>query len=163
MSQLGHGFLAFLWLGVATAAGAERSARANYLEHCAGCHGLLGQSASQLVPDLKGRAGYFLCTPASRSYVIRLPNITFATLTDTELAAVLNYIALDIGASARTAKFPPFANAEVTQQRNSPLAATDLINYRAAIVGTLVRSCGAPRSMIDEYRRADSRQPRQNF
>ena len=54
--------------------------QSDYLERCGGCHGIEGVSAEQLVPTLRGRAGYFLCTKSGREYLVRLPSVATSPL-----------------------------------------------------------------------------------
>ena len=49
------------------------------------------------MPELQGKVGFFLNTAEGRSYLVRLPNIAFSTLSDAELAEMLNYMVVTIG------------------------------------------------------------------
>ena len=53
-----------------------------YLQHCGGCHGVQGISAPREVPDLRGQVGSFLCTADGRAYLVRLPNVALAPVSD---------------------------------------------------------------------------------
>jgi hypothetical protein len=48
-------------------------ARSDYVEHCAGCHGVQGKSAPAPLPELFGRVGWFMCTPQSRAICCACP------------------------------------------------------------------------------------------
>lgn len=127
------------------------SARTNYLERCGGCHGITGKSASALVPDLKDRAGYFLCSPQSRSYAARLPNVVFAEIRDNDLAALLNYVVFDLGAGSVPAGAAKYTQEELSAFRKDPLTTTDLVTYRRTVLTRLVKDCGAPPSLLTDY------------
>lgn len=127
------------------------TARTNYMERCGGCHGLEGSSAARLVPQLKDRAGYFLCTQEGRNYIARLPNIVFSNLGDEELAALLNFVVFQIGGSSAPAKAVDFSAAEMGRSRQDPLTTVNLLSFRARVVSNLIAKCGAPRSLT-EYR-----------
>ena len=77
-----------------------REPQRDYILACGGCHGLNGISNSTLVPSLKGLVGYYLYLPEGRAYLPRLPNVAFSTLSDEQLAAVLNYMVFDLGAGS---------------------------------------------------------------
>jgi len=95
--------------------------RSAYLARCGGCHGIDGRAFAATVPDLKGKAGYFLCDPAGRDYIARLPNIVFSRLTDAELADLLNYVAFDLGGESAPKGARPYSAAEAARARREPL------------------------------------------
>jgi mono/diheme cytochrome c family protein len=127
------------------------TARGTYLERCAGCHGGDGLGHTSLVPDLKGRAGYFLCDAQGRDYMSRLPNIVFSRITDAEMAALMNYVAFDIGAPSAPPRARRFTAAELARARRRALTIPDLEAYRAAVVGRLIARCGAPPGLLTDY------------
>ena len=116
----------------------------DYVLACAGCHGLDGASHSRVVPRLKGRAGYYLADAEGRAYLSRLPNVAFSTLSDAQLAAVLNYIVFDLGEGSAPAGVKPYAGAEVAKWRKQPLTEVALSQYRQRVVETLIGEHHAP-------------------
>jgi cytochrome c553 len=130
---------------------ASVSPRTNYLERCGGCHGVEGRSTSMLVPDLKGRAGYFLCSDLGRNYAARLPNVVFSEISDNDLAALLNYVMFDLGAGSAPADAMRYAGGELSELRKHPLTTTDLLAYRRRIVSDVIKNCRAPRSLLTDY------------
>jgi hypothetical protein len=144
------------WLAAAAwawpqAAPEHMSPRATYLERCGGCHGVDGRAFAATVPDLKGKVGYFLCAPAGRDYVGRLPNIVFSRITDGELAALLNYVVFDLGGESVPKGARAFTPAEAGRLRRRPLSIPDLEGYRARVVLGIVSRCGAPSSLASDY------------
>jgi cytochrome c553 len=125
--------------------------RANYLERCGGCHGVDGASFARNVPDLKGKAGYFLCNGAGRDYVARLPNVVFAEISDADMAAMLNYVIFDLGAASAPRGARAFTPRELGRARRNALAIPDLEAYRARVVDQMIATCGAPKSLRTEY------------
>lgn len=125
------------------------SVHAIYAERCGGCHGLDGRSAAAAVPDLVGRAGYFLCTAGSRDFAGRLPNITFARLSDADLAAVMNYVTRDMQPAAARIAGPAYTEADMARLREQPLSVTDLHARRRRIVEEMIKRCDAPRGLLD--------------
>jgi cytochrome c553 len=119
----------------------------DYILACAGCHGLRGVSNPQLVPTLKGLVGFFLDSPEGRAYLSRLPNVAFSTLSDEQLAAVLNYMVFDIGSGSAPAGARPYTVAEVGALRRQPLTEVTLSAYRRQLVETLVGRYRAPATL----------------
>jgi hypothetical protein len=119
-----------------------------YLQHCGGCHGIQGDSAPREIPSLRGQVGNFLCTAEGRAYLIRLPNIALAPVSDQKLADMMNFVVFELGgASGPAAQAPRYTATEVAQLRARPLTDTGLADYRARIVKDLIRRCGAPASL----------------
>jgi hypothetical protein len=129
-----------------------------YLERCGGCHGIQGHSAPREVPRLKGQVGFFLCLPEARAYLVRLPSVASSPLTDSELAALMNFVVFDLGGEpANRAVSPPYTAEEVGKLRKQPLNEVSLAGYRESVVTRLVEQCGAP-SSLREYVSARSDQ-----
>lgn len=123
-------------------------ARSDYVENCGGCHGISGDSAPALLPVLRDRVGYFLCTPDARAYLIRLPNIAHSRITDNaELADLLNYVVFDLGGASAPANAPAFTADEVTRERPHALNDVSLKALRATLVERVIRACHAPASL----------------
>lgn len=141
-------------LGLLTAApkaqtpAAEFSApQRDYILACAGCHGVHGVSNPDLVPSLQGLVGYFLDLPEGRAYLSRLPNVAFSTLSDGQLAEVLNYMVFEIGAGSAPAGARPYVAAQVGEWRKQPLTEITLSSYRRQLVETLIHRYRAPVSL----------------
>lgn len=123
-------------------------AQSDYVEHCGGCHGIQGDAAPADLPTLRGRVGWFMCTPEARAYLIHLPNIARSRITDNdELADLLNFMVFGLGGASTPKNTAPFTGAEVARERAFPLNSVSLVKTRAAIVRTLVKRCGAPASL----------------
>lgn len=138
---------AVLAANAASAAPQLSKYQTQYLLRCGGCHGIDGRSPPGSVPMLKGVAGSFLCSPASRTYVGRLPNVALTQLSDEDLAGVLNYVAFDLGGAPKGAK--PFTGPELAEARKSPLGQGSINKFRKQVVDEMVRSCGAPKTLQD--------------
>lgn len=118
-----------------------------YLLYCGGCHGINGHSSDIAVPDLRGQVDSFLCLPAGREYIIRLPNVAFAPLSDAQLADLMNFV-VGLGNSRQRRSDPPYTAAEVGALRRNPLMGQPLTDYRRQLVTKLIEKCGAPRSLL---------------
>lgn len=145
--------LAGLAIALTTAAAAPAAGAATpslsraqtaYAESCGGCHGLQGLSARDLVPQLRDRAGYFLCTSAARAYVVHLPNVAYASRSDEDLADLLNFMAFDLGGASAPRVATPYTAEEVGRLRRERHAYRSLRAERKAIVSNLGKGCAAP-------------------
>lgn len=63
-----------------------------------GCHGAEGRTAPAQLPELRGRVRWFMCTPAARAYLLRLPDVAQSRIKDNrELADIMNYVVFVLG------------------------------------------------------------------
>jgi hypothetical protein len=85
--------------------------------------------------------------PKGRAYLSRLPNVAFSTLSDEQLAAVLNYMVFEIGAGSAPPGARPYVATEVGQWRKRPLTEVTLSAYRRQLVETLIRRYRAPAAL----------------
>ncbi len=73
-------------------------ARVDYIENCGGCHGVNGSTVPAQLPELLGRVGWFMCTPDSRAYLLRLPNVAHSRIRDNaELAEQMAFLQNSVG------------------------------------------------------------------
>jgi hypothetical protein len=121
----------------------------HYLVDCGGCHGVQGRSGRQVVPDLAGQVGYFLCTAQGRDYLVRLPNVAFANLSSRDLADMMNFVVFTFGGTSVPTGGRPYTPAEITALRARPLRVADLHGYRDRVVQGVIRACPAARGLHD--------------
>jgi len=122
--------------------------QSNYVEHCGGCHGVQGGAAPANLPTLRGRVGWFMCTPEARSYLVRLPNVARSRITDNQdLAELLNFMVFGLGGASVPKGAKPFTATEVERERQSPYNSVSLVKTRAAVVDRVIKQCGAPASL----------------
>ncbi len=127
-------------------------ARIDYIENCAGCHGVTGDTVPAHLPELAGRIGWFMCTPEARAYLLRLPNVAHSRITDNaELADLMNYVVFVLGKGTAPAGTPPFTADEVTRNRKLALTNANLTAERLRLANQLVSQCHAPASMRELY------------
>lgn len=123
-------------------------ARSDYLEHCAGCHGVDGSTAPAQLPELRGRVGWFMCTPQSRAYLLRLPNVAHSRIKDNdELADMMNFVVFVLGQGSAPSGTKPFTGDEVARERQLALATAALTAERARYANVAIRKCHAPSSL----------------
>ena len=70
----------------------RNSPHVNYMLHCQGCHLPEGIGHPGLVPQLKHNVGNFLTVDGGRAYLVQVPGSAQSTLSDAELAEVLNWL-----------------------------------------------------------------------
>lgn len=97
---------------------AGRSAATNYALHCMGCHSATGAGSEKGgIPDFRNRIGVFANSDAGRTYLLHVPGVISAGLTDEEIAAVMNFIMSKFAGPSQPADYRPFSGAEVTTLR----------------------------------------------
>lgn len=134
------------------AIGDPELAKADYVEHCAGCHGVQGMSAPARLPELRGRVGYMMCSAETRSYLLRLPNIAKSRISDDQqLADMLNFMVFGLGGTSVLPGTKPFTATEVGYERQYALTSASLVRERKRQVETAIAKCGAPASFRNFY------------
>jgi mono/diheme cytochrome c family protein len=117
-------------LAVALALGAPGAfaydAQTNYVLHCQGCHTADGSGLEGKVPSLRPTLVPFATIPQGRKYLVQVPGVAQSTLTDTETAAVLNWMLRNLADQKRLAGISAFTEKEVAEYR-----ATRLIEVQA--------------------------------
>jgi len=123
--------LAFLGLFPAVALSPDKL----YVLHCMGCHGPQGEGIPDRVPPLKGFAGYFTYLPEGRAFLIQVPGVASAPLSDEELAQVTNWLLRTFSPKELPPDFKPFTAEEVRRYRAKPLLNVSLV--REALLNKL--------------------------
>ena len=118
-------FQLFVLLPVASSAA---SPRINYLLHCSGCHLPGGEGNPPNVPTMHDELGHMMSVPQMRGYLVRVPGSAHSSLSDADLAAVVNWILLEFNAETLPTGFKPLSSDEVTSARKNILA--DPLQYR---------------------------------
>jgi mono/diheme cytochrome c family protein len=108
--------------------------RINYMLQCMGCHTPDGSGEPGRVPSIKDTLAPFALTPDGRRFLIQVPGASQSTLTDAELAELLNWMIQNLSVP-KPAHFTQFTAAEVTRYRRNPLV--DVQGTRQRLVRTL--------------------------
>jgi mono/diheme cytochrome c family protein len=96
-------------------------ARASYVLHCAGCHGMNGGGIPEhYVPGLQ-RLGDFLRVPGGRDYVVKVPGVMGSGLSDVQVAELTNWLLATIAKDSVPPGHAPYDGAEVARARAAPL------------------------------------------
>lgn len=110
------------------------SARANYMLHCSGCHGMQGLGTVEGgIPAFPDSVGHIVGTEIGRTYVMHVPGVVANNMSDAQIAEVMNYI-MDEWSEGGT----HFTEAEVTRRRAEPIG--DVVAYRRKVVADLRKS-----------------------
>lgn len=123
----------------------NHAAEFHWAMNCRGCHGVEGEGSQTAgVPPFTDMS-QFMRVAGGREFLIRVPGVAWAPLTDAELADVLNWIVENFVAEGRPEEWEPFSAAEVGELRRSPL--TDNLNEtRRTLLDETIR----PRTTVEQ-------------
>lgn len=122
----------------ATAQPAVTNPRSLYVLHCAGCHGMDASGVpGQGVPSMRGNLGLFMQRPEGRAFLLQVPGVNNAGLTDAQIALVTNWMVQAFSADTAPQGWPPYTAAEVVAAKAS--RPPDVTQARADLVARLAR------------------------
>jgi mono/diheme cytochrome c family protein len=122
--------------GLAIAETPHRMPRTNFILRCVGCHGMDGAGSEKGgIPDFRNYVGAFSRDEAGRTYVMHVPGVVNANLTNAEIADVMNYVMKTFGQSSLPDDYRPFDKAEVDRLRAAPVK--DIVGLRREISASL--------------------------
>ncbi len=128
-------------LALALAGAADAGPDQDYMPYCMGCHGSEAQGLPGKIPPLAGSLTRFMRTSEGRDYVLRVPGAASSALSDAQLAAVLNWLAMRYSAAEERPP-APFTVDEVERARHAPLA--NVKERRREVVRRLAADGPAP-------------------
>lgn len=126
------------WSGPETIPGVANAARArqNWMLSCQGCHRADATGTPQTTPTMAGVVARFLQVPGGREYLVQVPGVATAALSDADLAEVVNWSLVRFDAANVPADFKPYTPAEVGRLRLKPLRA-EAMTVRAGMVARM--------------------------
>lgn len=135
---LALGLLAFAPGLISPLAAAERTPQANFVLRCAGCHGMEGHG-SEIggVPSFYHSISTIANDPEGRRYLMHVPGVISASLSDAEIAEVMNWVLGKWGDRPAA----PFTVAEVTRLRAEPVP--DVVRARQTLAARFEKA-GTP-------------------
>lgn len=95
------------------------SARGLFVLHCSGCHGRDGAGAID-VPDMH-QLGQFLRLDGGREFIVKVPGVMNAGLSDAQIADVTNWVLANFAQQTLPAGHRPYEAAEIARARQAPL------------------------------------------
>lgn len=104
--------------------------RVNYQLQCMGCHHADGVGEEGRVPSVRRTLVPFSGTAEGRDFVMRVPGVAQAPLSDAEVAALLNWMARNLSDVPLPEGFVDYTAAEVGLARHRPLAAVREVRNR---------------------------------
>ncbi len=117
-------------LGIAGAR-ADSNPYTLYALNCMGCHQQHGEGHGT-IPQLQGFVGNFLQVPGGREFLVQVPGVAQAPLSDAELAAVLNWMLIEFSRDELPDGFQPYSADEVADYRKGRLI--DVTPVRAQLI-----------------------------
>jgi cytochrome c2 len=117
---------------------ADDPAREHYMLHCQGCHLADATGREPYVPNMVNRIGRFVAVPGGRAYLVQVPGTANASLTDAEIAALLNWVLREFSAATLPADFQPYTAAEVAGYRGT--RPVDILARRRTLLAALPAS-----------------------
>jgi cytochrome c553 len=104
-------------------AGVANSQRAwqNWTLNCQGCHRPDGTGSATTSPSLAGTVAKFLWAPGGREYLGRVPGVATSSLSNDDLAELINWMLWRFDKEDLPRTFQPFTAAEIGRLRASPL------------------------------------------
>jgi cytochrome c553 len=128
------------WSGPEAIPGVANAARArqNWMLSCQGCHRADATGTPQTTPTMAGVVARFLQVPGGREYLVQVPGVATAALSDADLAEVVNWSLARFDAANVPADFKPYTPAEVGQLRRKPLRA-EAMAVRASMIARMAQ------------------------
>lgn len=107
-----------------------------YVQHCAGCHGFEGAGQPAFgVPAMRDVVGYFMRSEEGRAYLVQVPGVNNAGLSDAQIAELTNWLVRTLGGASLPARWRAFDAAELPALRAARPA--DLAAARRRILADL--------------------------
>lgn len=124
---------------VSSGAAAELSPNVNYLLRCQGCHMTDGRGLpSSGIPDFVDQVGVFAGLPEGRQYLLHVPGVIGSSLTDAEIAGVLNYIMDTYAGPSLPEGNTAFTAEEVNALRKADVG--NVVKYRRIVAEKLAQA-----------------------
>ena len=114
----------------------ERRARLDYILHCSGCHEMDGAGHPAFgIPDFRDQVGHYLRLPAGRAYLLQVPGLLNAGLSDERAAAVTNYVLSRFSGASLPVEFRIYSAEEAKRFRE--LRPADILAQRRRLLAQL--------------------------
>jgi hypothetical protein len=104
----------------------------NYQLQCMGCHHADAAGETGRVPSIRRALVLFSGLPEGREYLLRVPGVAQAPLSDQDLATLMNWMVRNLSDVPLQRDFVEFTPAEVRTARRQPLVA--VIAQRARLL-----------------------------
>lgn len=98
-----------------------QQARQDWTIQCQGCHGVKAEGFESGTPRMNGEVSKFLQAEGGRAYIVQVPGVANAPLSDARLANVLNWSLVEFDPKHIPANSAPYSAEEVGLLRKTPL------------------------------------------
>jgi hypothetical protein len=128
-----------VWLAMLMAISAAHAyePKVNYMLNCMGCHLEDGSGAAGKVPSMRNTLVPFAQLKAGRRYLVQVPGTSQSSLTNREVAQVLNWMIRNLAARPAPSGLRQFTEAEVAYYRRERL--TDVAATRATLLSAVAQ------------------------
>ena len=109
--------LVFCQSALAEDAQPARSAETMWMLNCQGCHRQDASGTGSEVPPMPGIVARFLSVPGGREYLIRVPGVATAPLSDESIAVLVNWMLKKFDPKNVPGDFIPYTGEEVASLR----------------------------------------------
>jgi cytochrome c553 len=109
--------------------------KVNFQLQCMGCHHADGAGEEGRVPSIRDTLVLFSGLPEGREYLLRVPGVAQAALSDPDLAMLMNWMVRNLSDVPLPQDFVEFTAAEVGTARRRPL--TEVTAQRARLLDLL--------------------------
>ena len=99
---------------------------------CMGCHTPDGRGEPGRVPAIRSTLAPLATVPEGRRFLVQVPGVAQSTLSDAELARLLNWMIRNLSLSPKPDPIAPYTAAEVASYRRTPLV--DVRGMRARLL-----------------------------
>lgn len=107
-----------------------------YIISCEGCHKADGSGQPGFVPEFRNHISSYLNVPGGREYLVSVPGVAQSTLSDREVADVMNWMLEAYDPEGLPEGFEPYTSSEVGALRKSPLS--DAASQRSRVLARMV-------------------------
>jgi hypothetical protein len=114
---------------------ADQKNKINWMLNCQGCHGSAANSTGIDVPPLANTVAKFLSVPGGRDYLVKVPGVAMAPISDAQVASLTNWMLTTFDPEHIPARFKAYTAREVGRLRKSPY-----ISEASAVRATLIRA-----------------------
>lgn len=108
-------------LGVECGTASALEPQVNYMLQCMGCHTPDGSGEPGRVPSIRTTLAPFASVPEGRRFLVQVPGSAQSTLSDAELAELLNWMIRTFSTHVQPGRFTPYTRREVASYRRTPL------------------------------------------
>ncbi len=130
--------LVFCQQALAENAQPVRSAETMWMLNCQGCHRPDASGTGSEVPPMPGIVARFLSVPGGREYLIRVPGVATAPLSDESIAVLVNWMLEKFDPENIPDDFIPYTGEEVSSLRQLGAYGTEAGAIRISLMKSFV-------------------------